>query len=130
MGAFRGAITQLRGRIVKATAEWRVHALGGVLCLALTLCSRHFSDRGGLRFMIWLTLAGVAYLIAVRELFAAPKFSRRVVIIGMALAAIWHIVFLRLPPSADDDIHRYVWDGRLQRLGYNPYIVVPSDPAV
>jgi alpha-1,6-mannosyltransferase len=30
----------------------------------------------------------------------------------------------------DDDIHRYVWDGRLQRLGYNPYLVVPSDPAV
>jgi hypothetical protein len=29
----------------------------------------------------------------------------------------------------DDDIHRYVWDGRLQRLGYNPYTVVPSDPS-
>jgi hypothetical protein len=35
-----------------------------------------------------------------------------------------------MAPGADDDIHRYVWDGRLQRLGYNPYIVVPSDPAV
>jgi alpha-1,6-mannosyltransferase len=21
------------------------------------------------------------------------------------------------------------WDGRLQRLGFNPYLVVPSDPA-
>ncbi len=38
--------------------------------------------------------------------------------------------FFGCPPGADDDIHRYVWDGRLQRLGYNPYIVVPSDPAV
>jgi hypothetical protein len=34
-----------------------------------------------------------------------------------------------MPPGLDDDIHRYVWDGRMQRLGYNPYIVVPSDPA-
>jgi hypothetical protein len=42
---------------------------------------------------------------------------------------VWHIEFLRVPAGADDDIHRYVWDGRLQRLGYNPYIVVPSDPA-
>jgi hypothetical protein len=42
---------------------------------------------------------------------------------------VWHIAFLRLPPGADDDVHRYVWDGRLQRLGYNPYLVVPSDPA-
>jgi hypothetical protein len=84
--------------------------------------------------MASLTLAGIAYLLAIREFFAAPKFersvSRRVVVIGLVLAAAWHVEFLRLPPGADDDIHRYVWDGRLQRLGYNPYIVVPSDPAV
>src|SRR4029077_15680999 len=54
----------------------------------------------------------------------------RVIVIGLVLAALWHIAFLRLPPGADDDIHRYVWDGRVQRLRYNPYIVVPSDPAL
>ena len=75
-----------------------------------------------------LTLAGIAYLLAIRELFTTPRLSRRVVVIGLVLAAVWHVEFLRLPPGADDDIHRYVWDGRLQRLGYNPYIVVPSDP--
>jgi len=80
--------------------------------------------------MASLSLAGIAYLLAIREFFATPKFSRRVVVIGLVLAALWHIEFLRLPAGADDDIHRYVWDGRLQRLGYNPYIVVPSDPAV
>ena len=47
-----------------------------------------------------------------------------------ALCAVWHIAFLRVSAGADDDIHRYVWDGRLQRFGYNPYLVVPSDPAV
>ena len=78
--------------------------------------------------MASLTLAGVAYLWAMREFFATPKFSRRVVVTGLVLAAVWHIEFLRLPAGPDDDIHRYVWDGRLQRLGYNPYIVVPSDP--
>jgi hypothetical protein len=76
-----------------------------------------------------LTLAGIAYLLAIRELFTTPRLSRRVVVIGLVLAAVWHVEFLRLPPGADDDIHRYVWDGRLQRLGYNPYTVVPSDPA-
>jgi len=79
--------------------------------------------------MVSLTLAGIAYLLAIREFFATPRFSRRVVVIGLVLAAVWHIEFLRVPSGADDDIHRYVWDGRLQRLGYNPYIVVPSDPA-
>ncbi|MCU1225071.1 MAG: hypothetical protein JWQ42_3164 [Edaphobacter sp.] len=79
--------------------------------------------------MASLTIAGIAYLLAIREFFATPRFSRRVVVIGLVLAAVWHIEFLRVSPGIDDDIHRYVWDGRLQRLGYNPYIVVPSDPA-
>jgi hypothetical protein len=35
-----------------------------------------------------------------------------------------------MAPGSDDDIHRYVWDGHVQRLGYNPYIVVPSDPGL
>jgi hypothetical protein len=103
--------------------------LGATLCVALTICSRNFGDRGGPYFMASLTLAGIVYLIAVREFFATPRFPRRVVVIGLLLAAVWHIEFLRVPSGADDDIHRYVWDGRLQRLGYNPYIVVPSDPA-
>src|SRR5438105_2989846 len=129
MGAFGGTITDGHGRTVKVTPECRVYVLGATLCVALTICSRNFGDRGGPYFMASLTLAGIAYLLAIREFFAAPGFPRRVVVIGLVLAAVWHIEFLRLPAGADDDIHRYVWDGRLQRLGYNPYIVVPSDPA-
>ena len=86
--------------------------------------------------MAALTVACIAYLLAIRELFrrrearTTPRFPRRVVVIGLILAAAWHIAFLRLPAGPDDDIHRYVWDGRLQRLGYNPYLVIPSDPSV
>ena len=102
---------------------------GATLCVALTICSRNFGDRGAPYFMASLTVAGIAYLLAIREFFATPRFSRRAVVIGLVLAAVWNIEFLRVPARADDDIHRYVWDGRLQRLGYNPYVVVPSDPA-
>jgi alpha-1,6-mannosyltransferase len=119
---------------VKVPPEWRVYILGVTLCVALTMCSRYFGDRGGPYFMAFLTVAGVAYLLAIRELFATPEFERhvsmRVFVIGLVLAAVWHVAFLRLPSGPDDDIHRYVWDGRLQRLGYNPYLVVPSDPFV
>jgi len=80
--------------------------------------------------MAALVLAGAVYLLAIRELFTTSMFPRRVVVIGLVLAAAWHVAFLRVPPGADDDIHRYVWDARLQRLGYNPYLFVPSDPAM
>jgi hypothetical protein len=80
--------------------------------------------------MVSLAFAGLVYLLAIREFLCTPKFPGRVVVIGLVLAAVWHLQFLRMPAGPDDDIHRYVWDGRVQRLGFNPYIVVPSDPAV
>jgi alpha-1,6-mannosyltransferase len=125
-----GASADRHGKIVSNNSAWRVCLLGGALCVALTVCSRYFGDRGGPGFMASLTVAGIVYLLAIRDFFVTPIFSRRVVVIGLVLAAVWHIEFLRLPVGVDDDIHRYVWDGRLQRLGYNPYLVVPSDPAV
>jgi alpha-1,6-mannosyltransferase len=108
----------------------KVYLLGVALCVALIACSRTFSDRGGPYFMASLVIAGVAYLFAVREFLATSKFSRNVVVFGLVLSAIWHVALLRVPSGLDDDIHRYVWDGRLQRLGYSPYTVVPSDSSV
>ena len=112
------------------TPERKVYILGALLCLALTICSRNLGDRGGPYFMATLALAGIVYLLAVRQFFLTTRFPRRVLFIGLALAAAWNLDFLQQPAGVDDDIHRYVWDGRLQRLGYNPYMVIPSDPAV
>jgi alpha-1,6-mannosyltransferase len=81
-------------------------------------------------FLIPLAVAGIAYLLAIREFFSTPKFPLRVIVAGLVLAALWHLPFLLMAPGSDDDVHRYVWDGHVQRLGYNPYIVVPSDPAL
>ena len=115
---------------MKLTPSHRLYGLGAILLVALTICSRNFSRTGEPSFFIPLAVAGVAYLLAFREFLSTPEFPKRVIVFGLALSALWHIQFLRMPPGLDDDIHRYVWDGRVQRLGYNPYIVVPSDPAL
>jgi alpha-1,6-mannosyltransferase len=98
--------------------------------VSLTFCSRRFTSLGAPSFMIPLAVAGIAYLFAIREFFSTQAFPKRAIVVGLALAAVWHVLFLLQPPGPDDDVHRYVWDGRVQRLGYNPYIVVPSDPAL
>jgi hypothetical protein len=100
------------------------------LLVSLTLCSRKLSSIGEPSFIIPLAVAGFAYLLAIREIFSTQRFERRVVVIGLVLAALWRLPFLLMPPGPDDDVHRYVWDGRVQRLGYNPYLVVPSDPTL
>ncbi|HKM67623.1 MAG TPA: hypothetical protein VJX70_10690 [Candidatus Acidoferrum sp.] len=114
---------------MKLTPLHRLYGLGTILLVALTICSRNFSHMGEPSFFIPLAVAGVAYLLAIRELSSTSEFPKRVIAFGLALSALWHIQFLRMPPGVDDDIHRYVWDGRVQRLGYNPYIVIPNDPA-
>jgi alpha-1,6-mannosyltransferase len=115
---------------VKLTPSHRLYGFGAILLVALTICSRNFGRTGEPSFFIPLAVAGVAYLLAIRELLSTPEFPKRVIVFGLVLSALWHFQFLRMPPGLDDDIHRYVWDGRVQRLGYNPYIVVPSDPAL
>jgi len=115
---------------VKLTPSHRLYGLGAILLVSLTICSRNFSRTGEPSFIIPLAVAGVAYLLAIRDLRFTPTFPKRVIVFGLALSALWHLQFLRMPPGLDDDVHRYLWDGRVQRLGYNPYILVPSDPAL
>ncbi len=45
---------------------------------------------------------------------------------GCLLAcAILRLVPIAVEPS--DDLYRYVWEGRIQRAGFNPYVVAPDD---
>ncbi len=115
---------------MKFTPAKRLYALGAVLLMALAICSHSFSRTGEPSFIIPLVIAGAAYLMSVRELLSIQKLPRRVLVIGLGLAAVWHILFLLKAPGPDDDVHRYVWDGHVQRLGYNPYLIVPNDPAL
>jgi alpha-1,6-mannosyltransferase len=115
---------------VKLTPSRRLYGLGAILLVSLTICSRKFSSVGAPSFMIPLAVAAVAYLLAIREFFSTPGFQHRVIVTGLVMAALWRLPFLLMPPGPDDDVHRYVWDGRVQRLGYNPYIVTPGDPAL
>jgi alpha-1,6-mannosyltransferase len=130
MGTDGSTVADGHGRPVNITPSHRLCGLGAILLVSLTICSRKLGSVGEASFIVPLAVAGVAYLLAIRELFSTPKFPRRVIFIGLLLAVLWQVPFLLMAPGSDDDVHRYLWDGRVQRLGYNPYIVVPSDPAL
>ena len=115
---------------MKLTPSHRLCAFGVILLVALTVCARKLGSMGSPSFVIALAAAGVAYLLAIREFFSTAKIPHRIIVFGLVLAALWRLPFLLMPPGPDDDVHRYVWDGRVQRLGYNPYLVIPGDPAL
>ena len=114
---------------MKPTTSHRLYGLGVILLVSLIVCALRFGGHGEAFPVIPLSVAGLAYLLAIREFFCSQSVSTRVIVIGLLLAAMWHVAFLTIPTGSDDDVRRYVWDGRMQRLGYNPYIVIPADPA-
>jgi hypothetical protein len=65
-----------------------------------------------------------ASYIAVRE-----KRSRRSdIALVLGVAIILRAIFLLTDPVLSDDVFRYVWDGRVQHAGINPYVYAPDDP--
>lgn len=73
-----------------------------------------------------LMTAGYAGLLARvwNETASAP----RLIFAAIALAFAFRLPLAVLPVGADSDMVRYVWDGRIQRMGLNPYLVVPANP--
>ena len=56
--------------------------------------------------------------------------DRRAIRLALIFAVLFRLPLALAPVGADSDMVRYLWDGRVQQRGYNPYAVVPSDPAM
>jgi alpha-1,6-mannosyltransferase len=56
--------------------------------------------------------------------------SRSVLVIALIFAALFRLSILFSPPYLSDDVYRYVWDGRVQAAGINPYRYIPADPSL
>src|SRR5271167_5257234 len=102
MAASSRATSSSYGRPVKLTPSHRLYGLGAILLVALTICAHNFSRMGEPPFFIPVAVAAVAYLLAIRELFSTSEFPKRVIFFGLALSALLHFQFLRMPPGLDD----------------------------
>jgi hypothetical protein len=79
-------------------------------------------------FTAVLAVAAGVYFVAVRAAVAAPP-RRALALVALVALAI-RASTLIAPPFLSSDIYRYVWDGRVQQAGINPYRYVPADPAL
>jgi hypothetical protein len=55
--------------------------------------------------------------------------TRKAVAFILVVAAILRVMLIPIDPESTD-INRYVWDGRVQGAGINPYVHIPADPAL
>jgi hypothetical protein len=115
-----------------------IHGGGAAMLAALVALAITQASLGSPLFFTLAAVLCAVYGLLVRELLgrsapAAPDPPGRLpalLVTALVLAAGFRLVLVFQPVGTDNDMVRYVYDGRLQRLGYNPFAVIPSDPAV
>ena len=68
-----------------------------------------------------LALYGVAFTAYLVALIGAPTLGRRRLAWALGVAVVWRVLLVTTPPLLSDDVFRYVWEGRVQIAGGNPY---------
>jgi len=84
-------------------------------------------DRDLTAFIIVAVLQGIVWAAAAAVV--TRRTDRRpalALILGTAI--LLRLLALSAPVFLSDDINRYIWDGRVQAAGINPYRYIPSDP--
>ncbi|HET9169293.1 MAG TPA: glycosyltransferase [Actinospica sp.] len=77
--------------------------------------------RQGFVIASWVLFAAAAWLVRRTPLRAAVPL---ILLGGLAV----QIAAVTGPPISSDDLYRYVWDGRVQAAGIDPYSYVPAAP--
>ena len=104
-------------------------ACGAVLLATLTGVSMFDARAHSVAFVGLMLIAGVAYVAALALVSYGPG-SRRVLVVCLLLGTAWRVALVTSAPLVSDDVYRYVWDGRVQQHGFNPYETTPNDAAV
>jgi hypothetical protein len=87
----------------------------------------------GVSDIVWflkLVLIQLVIYFAVARLSLRTKDSRTLLLLGLIFAALFRLSILFSPPYLSDDIYRYIWDGRVQSAGINPYRYIPADESL
>jgi alpha-1,6-mannosyltransferase len=81
-------------------------------------------------FFAAAAIGTAAYAAVLARVWHEPHAVRRTLLTAFAFALAMRIPMAVAPVGPDSDMVRYQWDGRVQLLGYNPYSVLPADPAM
>src|SRR5438132_10922012 len=83
-------------------------------------------DRDLTGFIIAALFQGAVWVVAAIAV-ARGAGGRAVLVLILATASLLRLGALAAPVYLSDDIYRYIWDGRVQAAGINPYRCLPTD---
>ena len=82
----------------------------------------------GIRFFMKIAFAQSAIYLLAAWIVTRTRPSNSILLLTIAFAVLFRLSILFAPPYLSDDIYRYVWDGRVQAAGINPYRYLPAAP--
>ena len=99
-------------------------------CVSVVLYRAGLSASGvaGIRFFMKVAFVQSAIYLLAAWIVIRARPSNTTVLIAVAFAILFRLSILFAPPYLSDDIYRYVWDGRVQAAGINPYRYIPAAP--
>jgi hypothetical protein len=104
---------------------------GGVATLAaLAALALSQAPLGTPLFYAFAAVPCVVYALLLRRVLAGDAAPERLLKLALVFAVLFRVPLAVAPVNADNDMVRYMYDGRVQRLGLNPFTIVPSDPAL
>jgi alpha-1,6-mannosyltransferase len=77
------------------------------------------------RHLLLYVAAGLTWAAASIVVARVPTSRAQLVIVALVALALRVPAWLT-PPAHSDDVHRYLWDGRVERAGTNPYRFAPD----
>lgn len=86
------------------------------------------SGVSGIRFFMKVAFVQSAIYLLAAWIVARARPSNSTLLIAIAFAVLFRVSILFAPPYLSDDIYRYIWDGRVQAAGINPYRYIPAAP--
>ena len=84
-------------------------------------------DRDLTAFVIVALVQGAVWAVAA-ALVLRGRDQRPALVMILGTAVLLRLIALAAPVFLSDDINRYIWDGRVQAAGINPYRYIPTDP--
>ena len=114
------------------SGKWTVITLCvlGVAMLVLYRIAVHSKGVADMAWFLKLVAIQLAIYLAVAWLSLRSRKSRLLFVLGLIFAALFRLSIIFSPPYLSDDIYRYIWDGRVQFAGINPYRYIPADESL
>lgn len=117
-----GAGYKIIATILRYTLGGAALALAAAgLVLSACVLSWAWSPPPPSRIGAHLASFGLAFAAYLAALAASRGLSRRGLCACLGLALVWRALLVAAPPLLSNDINRYVWEGRVQLHGGNPY---------